>query len=75
MIGIDIEQAGIGIWVEPADVRGWEEAVRFVFSHPEEARRMGQKGRLICEEQFSMERFSSSLAGYLREAVNLTARR
>jgi glycosyltransferase involved in cell wall biosynthesis len=70
-IGIDIEQAEIGIWVDPGDVRGWERAVQFVFSHPLDARRMGQNGRRLCEERYGMERFSADLAGYFQEVARV----
>ncbi len=66
-LDIDIEQEGIGLWVEPGDVAGWERSIRRLLSQPEETKRMGQRGRLLCEQKFDINTFTCHLAQILRD--------
>ncbi len=64
-VDIDIEQEGIGIWVDPGDVEGWQQAITYVLDHPDEARAMGDRGRELCEKKYSLEIFTRHLANAL----------
>lgn len=44
------------------------EKMRFFISHPKEAERMGQAGRKIYEEYFTMDRFADNLLASFEEA-------
>ncbi len=68
-IDIDIEAAGIGIWVEPGDVKGWRDAIDYLIANPEKARDMGKRGRELCENRYNLDRFSSQLALAIQKAV------
>jgi glycosyltransferase involved in cell wall biosynthesis len=59
---IDIEKEKIGLWVELGDIQGWQQAVSYLVEHPEEAQEMGQRGRLLAEQKYNLENFSSQLA-------------
>jgi glycosyltransferase involved in cell wall biosynthesis len=65
-IDIDIEKEGIGIWVEPGDVQGWQQAISYLLEHPRETQKMGKQGRRLCENKYNLEAFSSSLAKFLK---------
>ncbi len=65
-IDIDIEKEGIGIWVEPGDVQGWQRAISYLFEHPSETKEMGNRARRLCEQKYNLETFSSKLASILK---------
>ena len=52
---MDLEAEGCGIWLEPYDREGWERAIRYITGHPEEAREMGRRGRLLAEKYYNVE--------------------
>ncbi|MHB0971403.1 MAG: glycosyltransferase family 4 protein [Thermoanaerobaculia bacterium] len=58
-----IEKVGCGICVDPLDHEDIARAVDYVFSHPVEARAMGERGRVAVETQFT----------WLKEAAKLVA--
>lgn len=68
-IPIDIDSEGCGISVEYGDVEGWQRAISYLASHPDEARRMGEKGRQIAEERFNDRQCAREVAAVLKEAV------
>lgn len=68
-IDIDIEQEGIGLWVDHGDVKGWQEAITHLLENPQETKEMGKRGRRLCEEKYNLETFSSKLAQLLKSVV------
>ena len=66
-IDIDIETEGIGIWVEPGDVAGWQQAIRYLIANPDQAVAMGKRGRILSETRYNLEQFSSALASNLAQ--------
>lgn len=66
-VNIDIEKEGFGIWVEPGDIRGWEDAISMLLSNPKKVGIMGKRARSICESRFSLEGFSGHLAEIVAE--------
>lgn len=62
----DIDTEGMGITVEYGDVAGWERALRWVMEHPEEARRMGERGRRLAERRFNIQHTAEQVAAGLR---------
>ena len=68
-IPIDFDREGCGISVEYGDVEGWQQATSYLASHPDEARRMGERGRQIAEERFNDRQCASEVAAVLKEAA------
>ena len=65
----DVEKEGVGIKVAYGDAEGWAWAIRFLRDHPEEARRMGEKGRRLAENRFNIGRCAGELAALLRDLL------
>jgi len=65
-IELDIEEEGIGIFVEPGDVKGWKEAVSYLINHPQETKEMGNRARCLCKSRYDLDDFSSKLADILK---------
>ena len=72
-IDIDIEKEGIGIWVEPGDVKGWQQAIAYLLDHPQETEEMGKRAYHLCESKYNIEVFSSGLAKILKSVLRGTA--
>ena len=68
-IPIDFDREGCGISVEYGDVEGWQRATSYLASHPDETRRMGERGRQIAEERFNDRQCASEVAAVLKEAA------
>ena len=66
-IPVDFDSLGCGISVEYGDVEGWQRAVEYIASHPEEARKMGCRGRELAERMFNDERCAKEVAEVIRE--------
>lgn len=54
-----------GLLVPPSSPAALAERLRWVFSHPEAARRLGERARERCVESYSLEPLSATLAGVL----------
>lgn len=66
-IPVDFDSLGCGISVEYGDVEGWQRAVEYIASHPEEARKMGCRGRELAERMFNDERCAKEVAEVIKE--------
>lgn len=66
-IEIDVEKEGIGLWVEPEDVHGWQQAIAYLIAHPEEAIVMGDRARYLCEKRYNLDVFTDTLARTLHQ--------
>ena len=62
---MDIEAAGIGLWVETGNVEDWRNALSYLLNHPAEAYQMGQRARQLAEQDLNLEVFSSKIAKVL----------
>ena len=58
LIDIDVELEGIGFWVAPGDIAGWERALRFVEDHPAQAEEMGWRARRLAEDRYNSGAFA-----------------
>lgn len=65
-VNIDVEKEGIGLWVEPGDVIGWQKAVSYLLKHPEQTQEMGKRARKLAEQKYNLEHFSAQLAAALK---------
>lgn len=53
---VDIDREGCGITVGYGDVDGWKKAIAYMCGHPDEARRMGERGRALAERLYNVGR-------------------
>lgn len=51
---IDVEQEGIGIKVKPNDTNAWKQAITYIATHKEEAKKMGERGRMLAESTYNI---------------------
>ena len=65
-IDLDLEKEGIGLWVKPGDLAGWQQAIAYLLAHPEEAAAMGDRGRRLCETKYNLDVFTNTLARTLK---------
>ena len=68
-IPVDFDREGCGISVEYGDVEGWQRAIEYIATHPDEARRMGQRGREIAERLFNDKRDAEEIAEVIKKTV------
>ncbi|MEM7728639.1 MAG: glycosyltransferase family 4 protein [Pseudomonadota bacterium] len=61
-----IEKAECGLLVDPMDVSAIAGAMQWILDHPDEAERMGQRGRAAIEEHYSWEAESRTLLSMTR---------
>jgi colanic acid biosynthesis glycosyl transferase WcaI len=50
-----IKDANCGISVEPNQPKKFAEAIRWMYTHPEECAKMGKNGRAFAAEHLSLE--------------------
>ena len=67
---MDIEAEGCGFWIEPKDVEGWKEKLRYIADHPEEARAMGQRGRALAEQYYNAKQCGKEIAQIIMKYEN-----
>lgn len=65
-----IEGAGAGITVSSGDPGAVANAIRYLATHTQESREMGQRGRLCIETRFNRSLLATRLEGILRQMVN-----
>ncbi len=65
-IPVDFDREGCGIAVDYGDVEGWQRATEYLATHPDEARRMGERGRRIAETRFNDRQCAKEIASVLR---------
>lgn len=66
-IPVDFDRLGCGISVEYGDVEGWQRAVEYIATHPDEVRLMGERGRALAEQMFNDERCAKEVAEWIKQ--------
>lgn len=66
-IPVDFDHLGCGISVDYGDVEGWQRAVEYIATHPDEARLMGERGRALAEQMFNDERCAKEVAEWIKQ--------
>lgn len=66
-IPVDFDRLDCGISVEYGDVEGWQRAVEYIATHPDEARLMGERGRALAEQMFNDERCAKEVAEWIKQ--------
>jgi hypothetical protein len=64
-LGFDIEDEGIGTWVEPHDIDGFARAIAALRDDGSMAAEMGQNARAFAERKWNYARFSRDLDEFL----------
>jgi glycosyltransferase involved in cell wall biosynthesis len=67
-LDLNLVEAGIGLYVEPGDDLGWQNACNWMLEHPDQARAMGDRSRRLAENHFNTQRLGAELA---IELINL----
>jgi len=62
-----VEDGRSGILVPPKDVDMLSDAICYLIEHPEEAKRLGQRGRQIIEQRYNLKRYISQHARLYEE--------
>ena len=70
-VGIDLEKEKIGLWVAPADVGGWRQAITYLLENPAVVQEMGDRARFLAERKFNLDAFAFKLAKQLRDVASL----
>jgi glycosyltransferase involved in cell wall biosynthesis len=61
-LDLNLDQEGIGLYVDPSDGSGWQTACNWIVAHPDQARAMGDRARKLVESHFNTKRLGSDLA-------------
>jgi glycosyltransferase involved in cell wall biosynthesis len=64
-----VETAGCGICVDPLSSEALSEAIRWVVSHPDEARRMGENGRRAVATTYNWEHEGTKLTALYQRVL------
>lgn len=64
-----VEGNACGLCVNPLDPKAIAEAIEYLLTHPEEARRMGQNGRQAVEEKYNWEKEAQKLLALYEELI------
>ncbi len=65
-----VEESNCGICVDPLNSQEIAETVRYLFEHPEEAKKMGENGRRAVEEKYNWEKESEKLLKIYEELTS-----
>ena len=68
-IPIDFDSEGCGIAVDYGDVEGWQRATDYIATHPDEAQRMGKRGREIAEHTFNDKLCAKEIAEIIKQTL------
>jgi len=56
----NLEKEKIGFYVDYGDVQGWQQAINYLISHPEEAKEMGERARYLCKTKYNYKLFAKN---------------
>jgi acetyltransferase-like isoleucine patch superfamily enzyme/glycosyltransferase involved in cell wall biosynthesis len=58
----DVEKEKVGLNVGYGDVEGWKRATNYFINHPEETKKMGERGIQLCKTKYNYLKFSDEIA-------------
>ena len=61
---------GFGMQIKPKDAQGWTQAMNHLQEDHEKALRMGNRGRVIVERDFTIERFNQDVLRFIDTILN-----
>lgn len=62
---IDIEKEGIGLTIDKS--KTWEDAIQYIYTHREEAKEMGLRGRKLAEKLFNINECAKQIEKAITE--------
>lgn len=62
----DIEEEGIGIYIDYGDRYGWEKAIMYLYNNPQIAKEMGEKGRKLAQTNYNYKLFCEELENHIK---------
>ncbi len=68
-----VQGVGCGILVDPLNPTAIAEAIKWLFEHPEEAERMGRRGKEAATSRFNWEKEAAKLIGLYQELQPVNA--
>ena len=68
-IDIDIEKEKIGFWLDYQDITGWQQAISYLLTHPDEVQEMGDRANYLAQHKYNLENYSAQLAQQLKQVV------
>lgn len=68
-IDLDIEKLGIGRWVDPGDLEGWIDALRFFDDNPAAAVEMGRRARALVDGGLNYRSFSEAVGRVVHDRL------
>jgi hypothetical protein len=68
-LDLDVEKLGIGRWIDPGDVQGWIDAMRFFEDNPDAATAMGRRARKLVDDGLNYASFSDALVAIVRQSI------
>jgi hypothetical protein len=69
-LDLNLDQEGVGLYVDPDDESGWQMACNWILTHPDQAREMGDRGRNLVESHFNTQRLGLDLAIQFRSLLD-----
>jgi len=64
-----VDQAECGVVADPSKPESVAEAIAYLLDHPEEARKMGERGRAAVQAHYSWEREAEHLLAFYQDTV------
>lgn len=67
---INPETDGFGTEIKPRDAQGWAQAMIHLLQDGEKAKKMGHRGRVIVERDFTIERFNKDVLEFIETILS-----
>lgn len=68
-VDLDIEDEGIGFWLEAGDEEGWRDRLDWVAAHPAEVQEMGARAHTLGMERYNSAAFATRLIQLMEDAL------
>ncbi len=68
---IDVEKEGVGLTVKSHDVEGWINAILYLSSHPDEAKKMGERSYQLALKKYNDSNFVNTIYMQMKDLMKL----
>jgi len=65
-----VEHNKTGLVVPPHDEKEWAKTLEYALSHPEDIAKMGERGRLVLEEQYNLDIYWKRISNMYEDVFN-----
>lgn len=69
-MGKIVKESGCGVLVNPTNIDEIADRITYLLNHPEEAKKMGENGRMAVEEKYSWERMEERLLNIYKDILS-----